>query len=296
MTLDDGPERGVRVLAFSTGGGLDFQVLADRSMDIGPLWLGGVQIAWQSPSGFAAPGLLDAERDNGRGFNRGFSGFLVTCGMRHTRQPREGHPLHGHLPFTPARITSYGEDWDAAEPVLHAEGEVIEAAYGGDALRLRRRIEAPIGGRILRIRDSVENLAAGPARHEMLYHFNLGWPVAREGTTVSLDGDDLLGPIAAPEPEPAPATVWPCASPEARVVVSPGGDEAPRVAFEFPTDRLGHLQLWRDLRPNAGVLSIEPCTSALPTDDGSAGNPDISPGERRDYQIEVAFHAAPSAG
>ena len=37
IVLDDGAERGVRALAFSTGDGLDFWVLTDRSLDIGPL-------------------------------------------------------------------------------------------------------------------------------------------------------------------------------------------------------------------------------------------------------------------
>ena len=70
IVLDDGPERGVRALAFSTGGGLDFWVLVDRSLDIGPLWYRGVPVAWQSPSGFRSPYLHDAERDRGLGFNR----------------------------------------------------------------------------------------------------------------------------------------------------------------------------------------------------------------------------------
>ena len=288
ITLDDGPERGVRALTFSTGGGLDFQVLSDRSMDIGPLWIGGVQIAWQSASGFAAPGLLDAESEGGRGFNRGFSGFLVTCGMSHVRQPRDGHPLHGRLPYTPARVTACGEDWNAAEPLLYAEGEAVEAAYGVGALRLRRRIEAPIGGRTLRIRDTVENLAATPAPHEMLYHFNLGWPVLREGATVSLDGADLLGPLSPPESAPGPARSWRCADPTARVAVD-GPDEGPRVAFGFLTERLGFLQIWKDLRENVGVLSIEPCTSGLPTDGAPSPNQDLGPGESRAYGIDVGF-------
>jgi pimeloyl-ACP methyl ester carboxylesterase len=43
IVLDDGPEAGVRALAFSTGGGLDFWVLTDRSFDLGPVWFRGVR-------------------------------------------------------------------------------------------------------------------------------------------------------------------------------------------------------------------------------------------------------------
>ena len=49
IVLDDGAERGVHALAFSTGGGLDFWALADRALDIGPLWWKGTPIAWVSP-------------------------------------------------------------------------------------------------------------------------------------------------------------------------------------------------------------------------------------------------------
>ena len=77
IVLDDGPKRGVSALAFSTGGGLDFWVLVDRAMDIGPLWHRGTPMAWQSPAGFRHPALVDVEGDGGHGFGRGFSGFLM---------------------------------------------------------------------------------------------------------------------------------------------------------------------------------------------------------------------------
>ncbi len=160
IVLDDGPETGVRALAFSTGGGLDFWVLSDRSLDIGPLWWKGTQLAWQAPAGFRSAALTDLDSEDGRGFSRSLSGFLVTCGLDHTRQPAAGHPLHGRLPYTPARVTAYGEDWRAAVPVLYVEGEVTQARLGGEVLRLHRRIEAPIGGATFTIRDPVENLGA----------------------------------------------------------------------------------------------------------------------------------------
>ena len=101
ITLDDGVERGVRALAFSSGGGLDFWVLSDRSLDIGPVWWKGMPAAWQSMAGFRSPALHHAEEDGGRGYSRTNSGFLVTCGLDHIRQPHDPHPMHGRLPFTP---------------------------------------------------------------------------------------------------------------------------------------------------------------------------------------------------
>ncbi|MGV3652398.1 MAG: DUF4432 family protein, partial [Devosia sp.] len=139
VMLLDGPEAGVEALLFSTGGGLDFTVLTGRGLDIGTVHYKGVPMAWQSAAGFAHPGLIDREGDGGRGFGRGFSGFLVTCGLDHIRQPKDGHPLHGRLPFTPARLIAAGEDWDREVPVLYCEGEVTQARHGGEVLRLRRR-------------------------------------------------------------------------------------------------------------------------------------------------------------
>ena len=80
ITLDDGAERGVRALSFDTGGGLAFWLLADRSLDIGPLSFRGMPLAWQHPAGFVAPGLHDAQADGGTGIQRALSGFLVLVG------------------------------------------------------------------------------------------------------------------------------------------------------------------------------------------------------------------------
>ena len=92
ITLDDGAERGVRALAFSTGGGLDFWALADRALDIGPLWWKGVQIAWIGPNGLRTPYLHDAESEGGQGFGRMLSGMINTGGLDHIRQPSMAAP------------------------------------------------------------------------------------------------------------------------------------------------------------------------------------------------------------
>jgi len=293
IVLDDGAERGVRALAFSTGGGLDFWVLADRSLDLGTLSWRGVPLAWQSPGGFRAPALIHSDSENGHGFNRGFSGFLVTCGLNHIRQPAGGQPLHGRFPFTPARLTGFGEDWERETPVLFCEGEVVQSGYGAESLKLRRRIEAPVGGASIRITDSVENLGAEPVPQGILYHFNLGFPGIAPGTVVELDGEHLAGPLDLPSPGGlATARSWAAVqAPVSRCVVTTptiGGDPL-RLTFAFATATLGHLQLWHDLRPRVGVLSVEPCTSARPAGGPAAPEAALAAGERRDYRLEVSL-------
>lgn len=297
IALDDGAERGVRALAFSTGGGLDFWVLADRSLDIGPLWWRGMPLAWQSPAGFRSPALHDAEGDGGLGFGRSFSGFLVTGGLDHIRHPANGQPLHGRLPFTPARVTAYGEDWERDEPVLFCEGEVTQARHGGETLRLRRRIEAPIGGTALTIHDLVENLGPRPWPQESLYHFNLGFPAIADGTIVENAGRRLLGPLRVPDAAtPSESRCWPVENAEgaACVVCTPlTGGRHLSVSFAWDAATLPHLQVWHDLQPGVAVLSIEPCTSERRAGGLSGPGLVLEPGGSRGYFLRISIDVEP---
>jgi hypothetical protein len=297
IVLDDGPEAGVRALAFSTGGGLDMWVMADRSLDIGAVWYRGAPIAWQSLVGFRSPSLHRAEEDGGRGFDRSFTGFLVTCGLDHIRQPADGQPLHGRVPFTPARVLAYGEDWERPEPVLYCEGEVVQARYGGEALRLRRRIEAPIGGCEIRIEDRVENLGVEPTSQALLYHFNLGYPAVAPGSEVFLHDRLIFGPTRLPDPQDTPASMSHPAGERARAACRLSTPSASGASFDlmltFATDTLPHLQIWRDLRPNIGVLALEPCTSERPQDGMSASESLLMPSDRRRYSLSLALAGPP---
>ena len=291
IVLDDGPERGVRALAFSTGGGLDFWVLADRTMDIGPLWWRGMPVAWEHPSGYLAPGLFDAESDGGTGIERALSGFLVTCGLDHVRQPEAGQPLHGRLPLTPARITRHGADWAAAAPVLVAEGEVVSAHLGRTGFRLVRRIEAPIGGTSLGLLDTIENIGTATAPLQLLYHINLGYPAVAVGTTVSLDGAPVLDAGTGPSVtchKLAGSTTTRAEVSRGPLGMWPGF----RLTLAVPTASLPFIQLWSDPRPRRGVLAIEPATSERTADGRSRPGPILQPGECWQVRLELTFDEA----
>lgn len=296
IVLDDGTERGVRALAFSTGGGLDFWAIADRSLDIGLLSWRGVQLGWQSPASFRSPALSNADDDNGRGYSRAFSGFLVTCGLDHIRQPADGAPMHGHLPHTPARVTAYGEDWSNT-PTLYCEGEIVQWRYGGEGICLRRRIEAPIGGSSLRIRDRVENIGPEPISPAILYHFNLGFPAIANGTVVRLDGTQVAGPIALPDrSHPSPATLHPSSNGQWSncVVETPGDEDGYRISLRYDARALPWLQLWRDLRPRVGVFSIEPCNIGRADDGMNEQAPPLAPGETVSFELELSVETLSS--
>jgi hypothetical protein len=267
---------GTRALAFDTGGGLAFTVLVDRSLDIGPLSWRGKPVGWIGPAGFRHPAGHDPQSDGGRGFNRLFSGFLVTGGLEHIRQPADGHPLHGSLPFTPATLTASGKQ----KGLLFCEGEVRQPGFV-----LRRRIEAL--GTSLAIFDTVENVDALPQRQASLYHFNISRPALADGTVVRQGRERRLGPLKVPS-EVLGSVSYPVSDGGAQCTI-----ETPALAIHFAWDgaTLPHLQLWGDLSAERGVLSVEPCTSEK-LDGGLSGEEMLlAPGEVRRYRIEVLLEA-----
>lgn len=281
ITLDEGPERGVRALSFDTGGGLAFWVLADRSLDIGPLSFRGMPLAWQHPAGFIAPGLHDAQADGGTGIQRSLSGFLVTCGLDNARQPKDGLPLHGNLPMTPARVTAWGEDWDRPDPLLYVEGDVVTAHLRGACFRLHRRIEAPVGAASLTLIDRVENIGPEPAEMHILYHTNFGFPMVDAGTTVTLD----TAPLAAKDgesrchPTPDGATVE---------ITRPACADWPGVSAGIHSD-LPYFQVWRDARPRRNVLALEPSNCDLTANGTSGPGTRLAPGECWQTRLRYTF-------
>jgi hypothetical protein len=294
LTLEDGGEAGVRALAFDTGGGLAFWALEGRGLDLATLSWRGMNCAWQGPGGFVRPGLHPAESEAGQGFLRSYSGLLVTCGLGHTRQPANGYPLHGRLPFMPARLIAAGEDWEADVPHLFAEAELVDAAAGGENWLLRRRLEAPIGGSEIRIVDAVTNRSAEARPQPILYHLNIGFPLLRPGCVVSLDGGELARPPSAPDATNRPEvtcrrageTWWSVCA-----IAAPAGLGWPAVRLEigFATDTLPYLQLLEDYRPGMNLIGVEPAN----TDRGPGGVGIVSPevilaaGECRRYRLTL---------
>ncbi len=197
VVLEDGSERGIRALEFRTGGGLRFDVLADRAMDIGLAEFDDLSVGWRSATGFRHPGLHEHGDEDGLSWLRSMSGLVVTAGLDHTLfggevgaeqyhyPPRQmvRHGLHGRVANIPARLTSYGERWDGDHCVLWAEGEIRQAAIFAEHLVLRRRIEADLGGTEIRLTDTVRNAGFDPTPHMFLYHVNVGWPLLDEGAT-----------------------------------------------------------------------------------------------------------------
>jgi hypothetical protein len=237
MTLENGLERGNRMLEFRSGSGLRFTVLVDRAMDIADCDHNGRAIGWHSPAGFRHPSLSEYEGEGGLGWMRGFSGLMVTCGLDHilfmnevptdsyVYAPRRtaSHSLHGRAGMIPARLTGHGERWEGDRCFLWAEGVVTQAAVFGEHLELQRRIEIEVGTDEIRLSDRVVNRGFYRTPHMYCYHINVGHPVLEEGAR-------YLAPIA--------ETVW---------AAHAGSYEAQGVGYRrLPAPRHDfHEQVWQ---------------------------------------------------
>jgi hypothetical protein len=297
VTLQDGAEANQRALIFSTGGGLDFWVMQDRSMDIGILHWQGMPVAWQHPAGFMHPALQSPYDAQATGVETSLGGFLVTCGLDNVRQPQNGLPLHGTLPYTPARLLTSGADWNASTPYLFAEAEMVSAHLGRHAFRLTRRIEAPIAQGIVSVVDRIENIGPDAAEMRILYHVNFGFPAVGDGTQVRLNGQTVTGPeTAAAESDQTPLQVE-CqrsGKPGSRFkaeLVRPSAGSWPGFAASIsgPSDALPFFQIWRDRRARRNVLALEPVNCARNEDGTSAEGKVLAPGEIWEAKVVFEF-------
>ena len=315
LTLEDGAERGSRIIEMRSGGGLDFDVTLDRSGDIGKLTLDGQVLSWHSPAGLPSPWLMDREGDNGQGFLRGYGGFLNTCGLDHIRQPEHDviddsnqdslahvhYPLHGKGTFQPATIRGYGLVDDVEVPYVFCECEFVQGMAFVSALRLRRRIELPVGSKTLTIHDTVKNVGNNPAPHMLLYHFNFGFPLVATNTRVNFGNDECVWFSEAHEPtarfpEPTESSsnkisVFKHLSKTAcMTVTSPFAGLS--LQLTYPSSQLSHCQMLQMTAPGIYGIGIEPCTAGSRTRKLARDTGEmifLQPEEQRDYNLSMTI-------
>jgi len=316
VTLGDGLARGVRVLEFRTGSGFAFDVLVDRSFDVGACQLGGRALSWQSAAGVVAPWYY--EPDEWGWFRAWGGGMVVTCGLDHTLVPgtdtaahfNQPHVLehvsfglHGRIGGLPARLVGYGERWEGDDCVLWAEGEVLQSAVFGESLILRRRIETKVGSCSFSIQDQVENVGHTRTSHMFLYHCNVGFPVVDEGSELLVASmattTDYGVPVDGYQMMSAPVRNATEACFEHEVIAEPDGTVPVAVVNRrlglgvyqvFRNDQLPHHTVWRMLGEGTYAVGLEPSTNR------DAGRWDarergelqwLVPGETRRYDLEI---------
>jgi hypothetical protein len=316
VTLGDGQGRGVRILEFRTGSGFAFDVVVDRSFDVGRCEHSGRPLSWQSAAGVVAPWYYEPD---GWGWFRGWGGgMVVTCGLDHTLGPGEDtaeqfnqphlmktvpYGLHGRVGGLPARLAGYGERWDGDECVLWAEGEVLQSAVFGEQLELRRRIEARVGESRFTIHDVVTNAGHTRSSHMFLYHCNAGFPVVDSSSELLVPSrrttTDYGVPVEGYATMSAPVRDATEACFEHDLIAEPEGTVpvalvnralALGVYQVFHVAQLPFHTVWRMMGEGTYALGMEPSTNR------DAGRWDarergelqwLEPGEERRYDLEI---------
>lgn len=294
MVLEDGLERGIRMLEFRSGAGLRFTVLVDRALDIADCDYRGMAIGWHSPSGFRHPGLHEYEGEGGLGWMRSFSGLMVTCGLDHilfmheeaadhyNYKPRQTikHSIHGRVGTIPAKLTGYGERWEGDECYLWCEGVVTQGTVFGEHLELTRRIEIKAGTNDINLTDRVTNRGFYRTPHMYCYHINVGHPVLADGSRylapvrdvvwAAHAGDDYKKQNVGYRTLPAPQMqfheqVWQHemeADANGEVPVALVNDKL-GIGFEVITrnDQFPCMYEWQNLQAGQYAFGIEPATN-----------------------------------
>jgi hypothetical protein len=194
---------GQRALHLYNAVGLEFIVLPDRGYDIWDARYKGIPLTWLAPGSPHPP-------DWGAGWLRGFNGgLLTTCGLTHVG-PAEIDDLTGersdiHGNYTRLRASQhYSEDWwDSRQEDHHNYYEISftatlqDVSFFGVQLTLRRTYHLSLQEAVIGIRDHILNEGDTAAPLMLLYHFNLGFPLVREGAKLHVSGQTYARDAAA---------------------------------------------------------------------------------------------------
>ena len=185
---DDGKAAGVRGVQVHNGGGLDFQVIPGRSMDIFACRYRGIPLQFTSPTGMTNPGYYEEPGLNWlRTF---FGGLLSTCGITASGAPSEDQGkqfgLHGRIGNAGAEDVSITQKWIGDEYVITISGRMREAFVMGENLTLTRIITTNLGSKKITIEDFIENKGFDVEPLMMLYHFNFGFPLLSETARIRI--------------------------------------------------------------------------------------------------------------
>jgi hypothetical protein len=241
-----------------------------------------------------------------------------------TQRMKARFGTHDRIAVTPASSFRHGTTWDGDRCLLWAEGTVRQEIAYGEHLVLERRYEADLDGTSFRIADAVTNEGWFETPHQLLYHFNLGFPLLGDGAEVvastTAEPDDLSFSTA--EDAGSTASRWRTVTDPVEgfthegYIVPMRPDADGRVAVALVNRRLrselGGMGVylrydaralpvyvaWRMMREGLYAIGFEPSTTPFgATADLIEQGYDLmlQPGERRSYALEFGILAGGEA-
>jgi hypothetical protein len=301
---------------------------------VGPAEYRGAGLCWLPPTPFPGPWYYEGDLDDYAWLRVGLGGLFNTAGLVSMGTPQtldtaqygftqrltQRYGTHDRIAITPASRFTHGERWEGGRCVLWAEGLVRQAIAYGEHLSLGRRYETELGASSFRITDVVTNEGWFPTPHQLLYHFNIGYPLVDEGAQVlaavggevedlsfSTDGErrppERWSTVTAPEPgfTHEGFVVPQRADPDGRVAVAVanrGLRDGLGVYLRYDARALPVYIAWRMMREGLYAIGLEPATTPFGTTQEllDAGYPlMLEPGETRSYDLEFGILAGPEA-
>ncbi len=182
LRLVGGKGDGMRLLQVRNGSGLELTISLDRCADISRLSVEGCNFGYFSPCGYVSPKYYDK---NGLNFLKSFTaGFLTTCGLTCAGNPcvdaGENLPLHGTVSNIPAESFCHF----IIDDEIHIRVVIRDAAIFAHKLILEREYIIPLFKNELTVNDRIVNCGSLETPIQMLYHFNVGYPLLDENTVL----------------------------------------------------------------------------------------------------------------
>jgi hypothetical protein len=193
-TLRGGLRDGVDLIEVNNGA-LAFSVLPTRGMG---LWRGdyrGLRLGWDAPvTGPVHPKFVNTSDRGGIGWLHGFDEWLCRCGLAWNGPPGDDGgtmlTLHGRIANQPAHKVEVEVGTEPPYP-LTVRGEVEEGGLFYPRLLLRTEYTTTPGSNRATIQDQVTNRGGSPAEMQLLYHCNLGPPLATAGGRFHTPVDEM---------------------------------------------------------------------------------------------------------
>lgn len=302
----EGKAAGCELIDVYNSSGMHFTVNMSRGMDIPYFEFNGKNFGFLSPCGIVAPQYFD---DKGLGFLKSFTaGFLTTCGLKMAGAPCEykgtEYGLHGNISHTPAEETGYTIDESKDRPSIKIHGKMRDAVVFGDKLVLEREIRCDYKEQKIYVTDFVTNEGYQAARHMIIYHCNIGYPVLSPDSEIFIPSETVC---ARNEHAKEEIGVWNqlqepdkdyeemCYYHQPKIDQKGYGAAAiynPHleigISVQYHTGTLDRMVQWKMMGTGDYVMGLEPCNSTIDGIEDAVKNGSIKyiqPGETIEHRL-----------
>lgn len=314
-TLRGGLRDGLNVVEIDNGA-LRTTVLCDRGMGIWRVWSGDLEVGWPSPvKGPVHPMFVPLDEASGIGWLNGFDELVCRCGLEYNGAPEwsaDGklkHTLHGRIANRPAHQVTATIDTDRQE--IAVTGVIDESRLFCNSLRLISTVRTSFGSQRLTIVDEISNPWSLPADLELLYHINIGPPLAAQGSTfdapleviaprdaAAIAGIETWQAYEAGRPGAAETVLYMELATDherntAVLLTDPSGERG--LSLRFNRNEFPYFALWKNpISYSDGYCTgLEPCINFpnVKSFEQSRGRvAKVMPGETRRFQIDMEIH------